>query len=192
STPMFLTGHAGREATNPVDRGLFVRTRLLCQEMSPPPKKAFAVPLTAATDKSMTTREKYLRHTQDPMCKGCHELMDPIGFGLEAFDAIGGFRTKENGFDVDASGSLTGADVDGPFHGPAELAAKLVASNEVRACFVKLLYRFGEARPVSSSCGLDETTREFVAQGSHVQDLILAYVTRRDFFIRGLTPEDGP
>jgi hypothetical protein len=184
SLPGFLTQHAALDATNPVDRGLFVRTRLLCQEMGAPPLAAFKVPIVGAADKSATTREKYEIHARDPACSGCHQLMDPIGFGFESFDEIGRFRTKENGFDVDDSGELSDADVAGTFHGPAELAQKLAASDEVRACFVTQMYRFAEGRAPDDPCELGALSSEFVAKGDRIDELFLAYVTRKEFFVR--------
>ena len=59
---------------------------------------------------------------QDPACASCHEKMDYIGFGFEHYDAIGQFRATENGQSIDASGELTGTDVDGWFNGAPELA----------------------------------------------------------------------
>src|SRR5207249_3359779 len=131
SLPAFLTQHSGVDATNPVDRGLFVRSRLLCQELGAPPLEAFKTPIPPATDVSTTTREKYEAHAKDPACASCHSMMDPIGFGFERFDAIGRYRTDEHGHEVDDGGNLGGTDVDGEFHGPAELARHLAGSDQV-------------------------------------------------------------
>ena len=102
---------------------------------------AFTMPVVAGADDGTTTRQKFEQHSTDPLCKGCHSQMDPIGFGLEGFDAIGRFRTLEHGLPVDDSGYLTDADVTGPFRGPAQLA-DLVLEERGRAY---VLRRAGDA-----------------------------------------------
>jgi hypothetical protein len=184
----FLTQHSGIDATNPVDRGLFVRSRMLCQELGSPPLEAFKVPIPPASDKSTTTRQKYEAHSKDPQCASCHSMMDPIGFGLERFDAIGRYREKEHGQDVDDTGALSSSDVDGEFRGPAALATKLVGSDEARACFVTQMYRWAEGRRPDDPCELATLTDGFIAQGDGIDALILSYVTRREFFVRKVTP----
>jgi hypothetical protein len=189
SLPGFLAQHANIDATNPVTRGLFIRTRVLCQEMGSPPLAAFRQPISAASDTSMTTRQKYEVHATNPACASCHSLMDPIGFGFERFDTVGRFRTQENGVTVDDTGALTDADVSGTFHGPAELATILAGSDEVRGCFVAQMYRFAEGRRPDDPCELGTLSSQFIAHGDRIDELLLAYVTRREFFIRkAVTP----
>src|SRR5690606_5705558 len=79
-----LSAHAHSDQTSPVRRGVFVRTRLLCQPLAPPPPNAGGVP---EVDPSATTRERFNQHSSDPTCNGCHKNIDPIGFGFEGFDA---------------------------------------------------------------------------------------------------------
>ena len=117
SSPGFLAAHALINQTNPVERGLIVRRRLLCQDVPPPPPDVLAQPPGGGNE--LTTRAKYEAHRRDPSCSACHQFIDPLGFGFENFDAIGRYRTKEGAHDVDASGEVVGTDVDGPFIGPA-------------------------------------------------------------------------
>jgi hypothetical protein len=184
SLPAFLTGHATFDATNPVDRGLFVRTRLFCQEFSAPPVQAFALPVVAGADDGTTTRQKFESHSTDPLCKGCHDRIDPIGFGLEGFDAIGRFRTTEHGLPIDDSGFLTDADVTGPFRGPAELADLVSRSEDARTCFVAQVVRFAEGSNPEALCEVTSLKQAFLASGRRITDLLLAYIARREFYVR--------
>ena len=74
-------------------------------------------------------------HATVQPCKGCHTLMDPIGFGFENYDGIGQWRTTDEGQPVDASGSLTGTDSDGNFNGAVDLAHKLVQAKDPQEAF---------------------------------------------------------
>ncbi|MDB5217942.1 MAG: Cellulose-binding domain protein, partial [Myxococcaceae bacterium] len=183
SLPAFLTGHASYDATNPVDRGLFVRTRLFCQEIGAPPAVAFTMPVVAGANDGTTTRQKFEQHSTDPLCKGCHSQMDPIGFGLEGFDAIGRFRNREHGLPVDDSGNLTDADVTGPFRGPAELAVLVSRSEDARTCFVAQVMRFAEGSSPSALCEVKPLKDQFMTSGRRITDLLLAYVARREFYV---------
>ncbi len=78
--------------SSPIHRGKFVRERLLCQTLAPPPNNVNIQP--PEVDPTATTREKFSQHSSDPACAGCHRLMDPIGFGFESYDGIGQFRTR--------------------------------------------------------------------------------------------------
>jgi hypothetical protein len=183
SLPGFLTVHSTADRTNPVDRGVFVRVRLLCQELGAPPRAALAVPVAPTSDVSTTTREKFALHSKGGICQGCHELIDPVGFGFEGFDAIGRRRTTENGFPVDDSGFMS-ADVQGSFRGPAELGGLLVKSRDAQACFVAQLYRFAEGRREDDLCELEPLVAKFLDHDRSIPELLLAYVTRPEFFVR--------
>jgi len=188
SLPAFLTGHASYDATSPVDRGLFVRTRLFCQQIGAPPAVAFTMPVSAGADDGTTTRQKFEQHSTDPMCKGCHSQMDPVGFGLEGFDAIGRFRTVEHGLPVDDSGFLTDADVVGRFRGPAQLAELVSRSEDARTCFVAQVMRFAEGSSPAALCEVRPLDDRFMTSGRRITDLLLAYVARHEFYVRRVTP----
>jgi hypothetical protein len=110
-------------------RGKWVLDNLLD---APPPDPPPNVPIIdeAAIGDSATQREQLEAHRADPTCASCHRRMDPLGFGLENFDAIGKWRTVDGKFPVDASGTLP----DGrAFSGPAELTAILASEREAFA-----------------------------------------------------------
>ena len=92
----FLASTTGPGETSPTARGLFVREQLLCQLVpNPPPGVNTNLPEPSTADAARAKRERMVEHAQNPACAGCHRLMDPIGFGLEKYDAIGAWRDKE-------------------------------------------------------------------------------------------------
>ncbi len=107
-----LTSHA--ERTSPVVRGKWVLENLLGTPPPPPPPDVPALQENAAGAQPRTLRERMTAHRANPVCAGCHKVMDPIGFALENFDAVGAWRTEEPGGAIDASGELAdGTRVDG-------------------------------------------------------------------------------
>ena len=188
SMPAFLAAHALINQTNPVQRGLIVRTRLLCQDISPPPPDVLAQP--PGGQMGQTTRQKYESHLTEPRCRACHVMMDPLGFGFESFDLIGRYRSKEGEAPIDARGELFNTDVDGPFTGPVELATRLAGSADFRRCFVKQLWRFAEARPAGSPDDqeIDALFARFEKSERRIDELLVALVKKPTFILRKVTP----
>jgi hypothetical protein len=99
--------------TSPVERGKWILTNLLGVPPAPPPPGVPPLKDTY-TDKPQTLRERMEQHRKDPVCAGCHKVMDPIGFSLENFDATGHWRTNDEGAKIDPTGTLfNGAALDG-------------------------------------------------------------------------------
>ncbi len=122
-----LLGHAGiltltstAIRTSPVQRGKYVMEVLLGTPPPPAPPNVPALPenaelRTAHVAKPLSVRERMEQHRSNPACAGCHKLMDPIGFSLENFDAVGVWRTRDSGFAIDPKGQMfDGAKLDGP------------------------------------------------------------------------------
>lgn len=196
SSPAFLARHANIGMTNPVERGLMIRARLFCQDMPGPPASVAAVTPTGGPE--TTTRMKYEAHSKDPFCQTCHRMMDPLGFGLEQFDAIGRFRTIEGDNNpIDARGKIVGTDVDGNFVGPADLAPRLVASAQFRACAVKQMFQFAYGRLVDDK-GRDDAELAYLSatfddHGDTLPGLIAAIVSQPGFILREVpAPEAMP
>lgn len=100
--------------TSPVQRGKWILTNLLGIPPTPPPPNVPALKENGA-GKKLSLRERMELHRADAVCAGCHKVMDPIGFALENFDAVGQWRTMDDGAKIDPSGTLyNGAKVDGP------------------------------------------------------------------------------
>ncbi len=173
----FLTQHALPENSSPVQRGLIVRERLLCQDLPP-------VPANLDTNLSdpaefSTNRERYRVHSEDAVCKECHDRIDPVGFAFEEYDAFGRYRSMENGLPIDATGELD--DVVGgpiPLDGVQSLSDYLAGSDEARSCFIRYwsYYAHGRAEWEQYECNHDGIRAEVAEQGDSLRDTLLAIV----------------
>lgn len=143
----FLSAVARFGDTSPTQRGLLVRTRLFCQEIQkPPPELMVNIDIPPQGNDPNACKSVRYDMWQTDGCKNCHMYMDPVGFGLEAFDATGAFRTTEpNRPDcaIDGTGDLPGF---GAFKGPAELGQLMLQAGEVDECVAKHLYRYAVGR----------------------------------------------
>ncbi len=107
-----LTSHATR--TSPVVRGKWVLENILGTPPPPPPPDVPTLKENEKGQKPKTMREQLAEHRANPTCASCHKIMDPIGFALENFDAVGAWRTEDAGAPIDTSGELTdGTHIDG-------------------------------------------------------------------------------
>jgi hypothetical protein len=153
---LFLASTAKPDDTSPTARGLFVREQLLCQHVPPPPPGVDTNLPEASEDRPLTNKERLGVHLSSPACASCHTLIDPIGFGFEKFDAIGGRREaaklvfqerkgKESPrtieLPLDTAGYVAGIKAS-EFYSPRELGAVLARSETCQECIVKQLFRF--------------------------------------------------
>lgn len=181
----FLSVQAHPDQTSPVLRGKFVRSRLLCQPPPPPPPDADITP-PDVTDGG-TARQRFSAHlTAGASCAACHQLMDPIGFAFENFDAMGQYRNMEAGQPIDTSGQIIGAteaSLNGAFSGVSELAKKLGESDLVRDCLATQWFRFAAGRNEESadSCSLGTLQDSFGSSGGDLIELVVA-TTQTDAF----------
>ena len=155
-----LTSKPGE--TSPTVRGFFVRERFLCQPVPDPPPGTNANLPPLSEDKPQSTRQRLSAHTTNPSCQGCHSLMDPIGFGLEGFDAIGRRREKQRltfmpdrlarakktltiDVPLDVRGTVEGIP-NSDFSSPAELGRLLARSVQCQECIIRQLFRYALGR----------------------------------------------
>ncbi|MCE9560599.1 MAG: DUF1592 domain-containing protein [Planctomycetes bacterium] len=172
--PYVLAVLAYNAETSPIHRGVFVARALLGITIRPP-KDAFT-PLAADLHPKLTTRERVLLQTKPAACAGCHGIMNPLGFSLENFDAVGRFRAKENDKPVDAVGSYdTRAGATAKFTGAKELAKFLSSSPEVAAAFTERLFHHLVKQPVMAF-GVNkpqELQKSFSENGFNVRKLVV-------------------
>lgn len=191
--PAFLAKHALPDQTSPVLRGAFVRERLFCQPLPPPPEGLVVVP--PDPDPTLSTRERYVQHRADPACSGCHQLMDPIGFTLEQYDAIGRFRTvEEHGQPVDARGEITATvSADGELEGGVELAQRIAASEDLSSCVTRqwLRYALGRLEAESDDCLLARIDERFAASGYDLREIVVAIASSEAFGYRRATTDEA-
>ncbi len=143
----FLSVGAKFGDTSPTQRGLLVRTSLFCEVIPPPPPDLMVNvdEPPQGNDPNACKLDRYDMSTR-AACQGCHSLMDPIGFGLEAYDASGVFRSTQRDrpdCPIAGEGEFRGL---GTFNGPAELARLAIDSGRVEACAVEQFYRFAVGR----------------------------------------------
>lgn len=175
---------------SPVLRGKLVREEFFCQHVLPPPPGVDTTPPEPDPNESM--RDQWIRHSNDPACKGCHVLMDPIGFGFLHFDTVGRYRDHYGAFPVDASGELRGTtDADGAFEGVPELAGRLASSAQVHRCIAEKWLKFalgralGRAGESSDPCFVEEVHAKFAASDYDVR-LLLEAVATHPYFVHVL------
>jgi hypothetical protein len=107
-----ITSYPNR--TSPVQRGKWILTNLLGVPPSPPPPNVPPLEENSENGKVRSLRERMEQHRKDTVCAGCHKSMDPIGFALENFDAVGHWRANDEAGKIDPSGTLfNGASLDG-------------------------------------------------------------------------------
>ncbi len=175
-----LTLAQSSETTAPILRGKLVRDVLLCTPVPPPPQ---GVPDIPEAEPGETLRSQLARHRTDPACSSCHDKMDPIGFGFERYDLIGGFR------EVDAAGNpLSGegevVDIEGgAFRGPIELGARLAEAEETEVCVMRHLFRFaaGRSEEPSDSCAVEDLATAFAETGGNLRGALVALVRSEGF-----------
>lgn len=180
-----LAVHGRPDSSSPIHRGVLVRERLLCQHLPPPPANVDAEP--PGLDPRKTTRERYVQHSKDPTCKGCHSLIDPIGFGFEQFDGIGRFRTMEQGRHIDAKGEILNAPhTPKTFDGLRELSANLAKSKDVHQCFTLQWMRWAYGMKVKTAlkCVHKQLSTAFSTEGRKISELLIALTQTQHFRMR--------
>jgi len=178
---------AHNTVTSPTHRGKLVRTRVLCGSVPPPP--AGIVTELGDHDDEATLRERLEQHATDPACKSCHDMMDPIGYGVEDFDPIGRHRLTDNDQPVDATGDIDGA----AFDGAAELGEVLVDHPDFARCMSSQMYRhaLGHDELESEAAAIWQVTESFTDDGHQVGALVRAIVGSEAFLVVG-DPEREP
>ena len=188
--PGFMSVQAHPDQTSPVLRGKFIREKLLCQDVSPPPDN---VDISApAPSEGGTARERFDRHASDAFCAECHSLMDPLGYAFETYDAIGSFRTTDQGATLDLSGELVDTRaIDGPFNGVFEMAELLAQAEEVSDCVATQWYKFamGRGTEQGDACSLLPLQASFAHSGSNLMELIVNTTQSEAFLYRRATSE---
>jgi hypothetical protein len=173
----FLAAYAHISSSSPTLCGKFVREVLMCQGIPAPPPDVDTT-LPDSTD-GPTARERFTLHRADPTCAGCHQLMDPIGLGLENFDAIGRYRAQEGGVNIDASGELDGT----AFSGPAQLADALAQHPQLGECLSRIVFRYawGRLESAADEAFVQELAGAFAGDSYRLQGLLRSAVTSPSF-----------
>ena len=203
---LFLTLSSKPDETAPTGRGLFVREQFLCQQVPPPPPGVDTNLPPIEEAKPVTNRERLAMHTTNQMCAGCHNLIDPIGFGFERFDAIGMRREtqkmlfypnltglagrrakpKEVNLELDTKGWVAGLR-GSEFTSPRGLGELLANTPQCQECVVKQVFRYMSGRQDTPADRplLSQATDSFRQSGYRFKELLVALIRSREF------PEPG-
>jgi len=183
-----MAGLAHQTADAPVLRGVFVLGSLMCAPPPPPPANVNASPPTASTTVPTTTRELYADTHEQGSCAGCHHTIDGIGFSFEHYDALGQWRTTDNGSPVDSSGWFTAGatDLSGNISDAVDLAHKLAASTSVQACVVSqwIRYALGVDHTGVDLNAIGPLVDAFVAKQLNLTELVVALAKSDTFRTR--------
>lgn len=178
----FLSVFAHEAESAPVLRGKAVLTRVLCRNVRPPQEAGVDL-VFPAPDPNATTRHRFERHALDPLCKGCHKELDPVGFSFENFDAVGRMRSIDAGQPVDTRGSITldGAQIE--LKDSVQLSEAIAQSEELRTCVARQVVRFASGRkdePAEAAFVSEVATLPLAWRGS-LLGLFLSYVKSDGF-----------
>jgi hypothetical protein len=179
TSPGFLAMNAHKSSTSPTHRGRFVRISLMCMDVPPPPPGVDTTIPDADPNKPKTLRERLEAHRNNPACKHCHQMMDPIGFGFENFDAIGQWRDTDAGLPVDAKSDIDGKQFDGPV-AAGELIAQLPVVGD---CVARRFYQHATAHldKKGDTPALDALVASFIKNDFNFKKLVIDMVVNDGF-----------
>ena len=175
-----LTVTSNPTRTSPVKRGKWILENLL---NVPPPLPPPNVPELEAQGAKLTgsLRQRMEQHRANPACAACHQRLDPLGFGLENFDAIGAWRSKDEDQEIDASGTLPGGE---SFKTPAELRSILVKrETDFRECLTEklLTYALGRGVEYDDKCTVVAISHAAAKKGNKFSAVVFEIV-KSDLF----------
>ncbi len=176
---------ANSTETNPIHRGAFVQTQILCRALPALPGNVDIQGPLQDTSDLPTARERLSPLLERGDCSGCHNVINPVGLAFETYDAVGHWRDEENGTPIDASGVLTLDGAEVVFSDAVELVEAIAQSDEARNCYATNWFReaLGRSEFAEDACSLDALHTATEAAGGDVRELLLALV-QTDAFLR--------
>jgi hypothetical protein len=187
SHPYLLARYAYASTSSPIHRGVLIARSLLGRRLMPPPMAVEPLPPKLHT--GMSTRQRVALQTRPPACQTCHRLINPLGFTLENFDAVGRFRDNEEGRPVDSAGSYVTTDGEKiQFWSVAELATFLAGSEDAHVAFVEGLFQFMINQPVAAfgDDTLHVLQQSFADHGYDIHTLLAEIATTSVWRMRSL------
>ena len=178
-THPYLLSHFAYSATSsPIHRGVFLMRSILGRTLRPPPEAI--APLAPDLHAGLSTRQRVELQTSPKACVNCHSQINPLGFGLENFDAVGRFRRSDRSQEVNAAGTYEGLDGSTqPFQGARELGAILANSPETHAAFATQLFHQLVKQPIRAfgPTARADLTESFRSHDFDLRKLIVEIVT---------------
>lgn len=184
--PIFLAAHSTLTHSGIIKRGVFTLEQLLCERLGSPPTNIESDEVPEQVDPATTSERVLLQltHSSRPGCNGCHQYIDPAGFGFENFDVVGRHRTVEKEVvRIDASGVLkTASGTELTYSNSAEYAAQLVGSEQMSQCVSRrFLEHYLSQELQSNSCELTKYHNELETRGHTVKSLLDAVIRLESF-----------
>lgn len=189
ATGTILNGYARPDTDSPTQRGHMVRTRMLCQDISPPPPGLNTTFMPSSSPES--TRDHFINEHEQGGCASCHNLMDWIGFAFETYDGWGRYRTMDNGFAVDDSAiiysdpSMQNVNVNG-LSGSGSLSTYLAGSDNAVRCMERYwtYYTYGSGSWSQDGCTYDGIYNESKTNGFGLKSVLMAIIHSPNFTTR--------
>jgi hypothetical protein len=187
----FLAAHADGDNPNPIDRAVIVLRRVLCADVEPEPPD-IDIPVLPPVPVDSTNRERFEAHGRHPCAERCHKIIDPVGFAFEIYDAVGAYRTMDNGKPVDARGSVTASGSRIDFQDAIDLVKRIAPLEDVRRCMGTQWLRYLLRRPEGPGDAASlRAAGEPFRRSSDIRDLLVALTRTRAFTHRTPTPGEG-
>ncbi len=188
----FAAAHATESVTNPIERGAFIRQQILCAGLPEFPGDVDTSPLESVADRP-TARERLQPLMEREDCSSCHTQFNPLGLALEQFDALGHFRTEENGTPIDTSGSVALEDV-GAFMDAPDMLNRIANSESGESCYTTQWFRFTQGRREvpADACVMDDLQQAVRASGGNVRELMVALTQTEAFRFHPALQEESP
>jgi hypothetical protein len=181
-----LTSNPNR--TSPVKRGQWILQQLLGTPPPPPPPEVAKLEESQQAADAASLRERMEIHRTKPECASCHRQMDPMGFAMENFDAIGRFRTTDGEFRIDTSGELTGGR---KFADIKELKQVLAttATQKFTRCLIESMLTYGLGRGVGAYdyCTVEDIRKQLAAGNYRIHQVVFGIVESKAFQNRGVS-----
>lgn len=186
-----LTVSSYSNRTSPVIRGKWILDNILNAPPPPPPADVPALK-DDGIGKDVSMREQLQKHRENPTCASCHARMDPLGYGLENFNAIGSWRDKDGNYPIDASGELPGGK---RFNGPDELR-KII--REDKDAFAEglvdklMIYSLGRGLTQSDQVSVRAIAKKLADDEYRFSSLVLGIIRSPQFQMRSGTRQETP
>jgi hypothetical protein len=153
----------------------------LCLPTPEPPNDVDFSAVNETGGPMKTLRERLMAHSSNKTCAACHQLTDPIGLSLEAFDTIGGYRTIENGQKIDVSASIQGK----TFSGAQGLGQYMHDNPRYPACVARKLYSYGRGLTRSTVNDFEDAYKAFQDSGFRLRTLLRSMAVSESFYAVG-------
>ena len=172
--PYLLAAFSYQKSTSPIHRGVFLTRNIVGRVLKPPPMAVAFKDADFAPQ--LTMREKVAELTRPQACQSCHSVINPLGFSLEQYDAVGRFRTQENGRPIDAVGNYTTDEGETlRFQGARDLAEFAVGSEHAQNAFIEQLFHQVVKQPLLAYGpeAMSQLRQSFVASELSLPKLLL-------------------